>query len=114
MLALEIASLILASISIVGGLVFWIGSWRVSIKREELRSLVDFFGFAEVLESAKESMKEELSDKEREVVARMVWRSSGVPLVSVLRNPEERHYLLQALAKPTRYPWEDESSNSNK
>lgn len=111
MTTLEIVTVILAAISIISGFTLWIASWRASVEREKLKTLVDHFGFAAVLKSAESSMKEGLSDKEREVITRIVWRSSGVPLVGILSNPHERHYLFQALANPSEYPWKNEGSD---
>lgn len=112
MTTLEIITVILAAISIISGAIFLIASWRASVEREKLKPFVDSFDFATVLKSGGSSMKEGLSDKEREVITRIVWRSSGVPLVGILSNPQERHYLFQALADPSKYPWKNEGSDN--
>lgn len=113
MTTLEVITVILAAISIVSGFVLWITSWRASAEREKLKTFVDSFGFAAVLKAAESSMKEGLSNKEREVITRIVWRSSGVSLVSTLNNLQEKLYLFQALANPSEYPWEKEGSERN-
>ena len=63
---------------------------------------------AVILTAAEESMDKKVSNKKRKVITRLVLRSSSVPLVQVLTDPEERDYLLRGLADPSEYPfpWE--------
>ena len=115
MTTLEIITVILAAISIISGVIFGITSWRASrasVERAKAKILVDSFDFATAIKSGASSMKKELSAKEREVITRIVWRSSGVSLVHILSNLRERHYLFQALADPSEYPWENEGSDN--
>ena len=112
MSALEIVTLVLSVVSIVGAFFMWIVSWRASVEREKKKLLADRFDFAAILKSAQSSMSEKLSEQQREVITRIVWRSSGVPLAAILRIPKERYYIFQALADPSRYPWEKEASDT--
>ena len=113
MTALEITILILSLISTIGAVITWfIARIKVSTKREEKKLLADAFGFGSIVKSAQSSMKQELSQKQKEVITRLVWRSSGVPLVGVLNKPQERLYILQGLADPSRYPWEEETPDN--
>lgn len=109
MTALEIITLVLSAISIGVATLIWIESWRSAVEKKKMQLLADFFSFAAILKSAQPSMKKELSEKQREVITRIVWRHSGVSLTSILDIPEERYYILQALADPSKYPWDKES-----
>lgn len=106
MTALEIITVILAVISIIAGITFGINSLRSSVERAKLKILAEQLNFATVIRSGKASMKEDLSDMELEVITRIVSRDSAVPLVHILSNLQERTYLFQALADPSKYPWE--------
>jgi len=106
MTTLEIITVTLSAISIIAGIIFGINSLRASVEREKSKILADTFNFAAIIRSGKSSMKENLSDMELEVITRIVWRSSAVPLVHILSNLQERTYLFQALADPSKYPWE--------
>ena len=112
MTTLEIISVILATISIISGVIFGINSLRALDEKAKLKFFADTFNFAAVIRSGKSSMKENLSDMELEVITRIVWRHSAVPLVHILSNLQERTYLFKGLADPSKYPWENEGSDN--
>ena len=53
-----------------------------------------------------ESLKDELSENDRDVLAGVIARYSETSLTSVLGDPTERGYLFEGLTKPDRIPWE--------
>jgi hypothetical protein len=52
-----------------------------------------------------ESLKDDVPDDSREVLARVVERYSEASLTSVLDDDTERGYLLEGLTNPSRIPW---------
>ncbi len=55
-----------------------------------------------------DSFKEDVSDNDREVLKALVLRYSQTSLTSVMTDDTERSYLFEALADPSRLPWESE------
>jgi len=110
MTTLELVIIMLSVISIIGAITMWIASWRASIKTELKKHVADFYGDAATLKSAQSSMRNEFNEQQRAIVTRIVWRSSRVPLVDILKIPEERYNIYQGLADPSKYPWEKEES----
>ncbi len=60
------------------------------------------------------SFKDDLPDEHREVLKAVVQRYSRTSLTSVLDNPTERSYLLEALADPGKLPWESEGQRGER
>jgi hypothetical protein len=60
------------------------------------------------------SFKDDLPDDHREVLKAVVQRYSRTSLTSVLDDPTERSYLLEALADPSRVPWESEGQHGQR
>jgi len=97
----------LSAISIAFGCIFLFQSWKQRVKKAELRSIIEPFEAGGIMQLAKSSMREELSEKEREVITRMLWKYHQVSLTWVLSDPKERYYLIRALSDPSKFPWED-------
>jgi hypothetical protein len=55
-----------------------------------------------------DSFKDDVLDNDREVLKAVVHRYSQTSLTSVLSDDTERLYLFEALADPSRLPWESE------
>ncbi|MDM7999076.1 MAG: hypothetical protein QUS33_03500 [Dehalococcoidia bacterium] len=53
-----------------------------------------------------ESLKDDIPDNDREVLANIIVRYSEASLTSVLDDATERVYLLEGLSNPSRLPWE--------
>ena len=54
------------------------------------------------------SFKDDVADNDREVLKAVVQRYSQTSLTSVFADATERVYLFEALADPSRLPWESE------
>jgi hypothetical protein len=54
------------------------------------------------------SFKDDVMDYDREVLKALVKRYSQTSLTSVFSDATERFYLFEALADPSRIPWEEE------
>jgi len=55
-----------------------------------------------------EAFKDDVVDNDREVLKALVRRYSQTSLTSVMTDDTERSYLFEALADPSRLPWESE------
>jgi hypothetical protein len=55
-----------------------------------------------------ESLKDEVPDSDREVLANVIVRYSETALTGVLDDATERGYLFEGLTNPDRLPWESE------
>lgn len=66
---------------------------------DEMRSLIKLFGG---------SLRDDIPDDQRKVLKAVIRRYAQTSLVSVLDNPIERSYLLEALANPEKLPWGSE------
>ena len=55
-----------------------------------------------------ESLKDDVSENDREVLTRLIERYSEASLTGVLDDATERGYLFEGLTNPTRIPWESE------
>jgi len=63
---------------------------------------------ASVLGLMADSFNEDVPDNNRDVLKALVYRYSQTSLTSVLGDETERFYLFEALADPSRLPWESE------
>jgi hypothetical protein len=112
-----IASLLTAVLSVVsvgGTIIFLAQIWEGRKKKAEKKNLIAPFEASGILDLAKKKMKGDLSEKEREVIARLLWRNHQVPLTWVLNEPIERYYLLSALFDPSKFPWDEGQENERK
>ena len=55
-----------------------------------------------------ESLKDDVSDNDREVLTSVIVRYSEASLTGVLDDATERGYLLEGLTNPSKIPWESE------
>jgi len=110
MTVVDIIAIIISVISVILGLITGILSWRSSVEREKQKLYHDFIDYAAILKAVEPEMKETLKSNERELISRIVWRWSSIPLASVLDKPEERSLLFRVLANPDQSPWKDEDS----
>jgi hypothetical protein len=58
-----------------------------------------------------DAFKDDVLDSNREVLKAVVERYSQTSLTSVLSDDTERFYLFEALADPSRVPWESEEQH---
>ena len=63
---------------------------------------------ASVMGLLSEAFKDDVVDNDREVLKALVQRYSQTSLTSVMTDDTERSYLFEALADPSRLPWESE------
>ena len=63
---------------------------------------------ASVMALFSDSFKDDIVDNDREVLKALVRRYSQTSLTSVMADDTERSYLFEALADPSRLPWESE------
>jgi hypothetical protein len=63
---------------------------------------------ASVMALFSDSFKDDMVDNDREVLKALVRRYSQTSLTSVMADDTERSYLFEALADPSRLPWESE------
>ena len=63
---------------------------------------------ASVMGLLSEAFKDDVLDNDREVLKALVRRYSQTSLTSVMADDTERSYLFEALADPSRLPWESE------
>jgi hypothetical protein len=63
---------------------------------------------ASVMGLLSDSFKDDVVDNDREVLKALVRRYSQTSLTSVMADDTERSYLFEALADPSRLPWESE------
>jgi len=63
---------------------------------------------ASVMGLLSDAFKDDVVDNDREVLKALVQRYSQTSLTSVMTDDTERSYLFEALADPSRLPWESE------
>ena len=63
---------------------------------------------ASVMGLLSDAFKDDVLDNDREVLKALVRRYSQTSLTSVMTDDTERSYLFEALADPSRLPWESE------
>jgi hypothetical protein len=63
---------------------------------------------ASVMGLLSDAFKDDVVDNDREVLKALVRRYSQTSLTSVMTDDTERSYLFEALADPSRLPWESE------
>ena len=63
---------------------------------------------ASVMGLLSDAFKDDVVDNDREVLKALVRRYSQTSLTSVMADDTERSYLFEALADPSRLPWESE------
>jgi hypothetical protein len=69
---------------------------------------------ASVLGLLATSFKDDVVDNDREVIRAVVQRYSQTSLISVFADATERSYLFEALADPSRLPWESEEQQGGR
>ena len=72
--------------------------------------VAEFFGHAAIINALRASMNDKYTKQQTEVVARIVWRNSQVPLTAILKVPEERYNIYRGLSDPNQYPWDTNES----
>jgi uncharacterized protein len=112
---LEIAGIV-ASLIAVGMSIFIVLRTSLWPNKKEMEAAARIMFFdavraGSIIRFATSSMKDDLSDKERDVLGTIIWRTSQVPLVWILKNHQEKDNLLKALADPRKYPWESKEQN---
>ena len=81
------------------------GGRETEVETSDTRAVVDLFV---------SSLRHDLSTESREVLETIVRMNAQSPLVSVLDDPADRFYLFEALADPSRYPWEEKQEAAQK
>ena len=114
MSTVEVVTITVSSIAIgvavVSVVIFWwYGKMQKWYQRPQRRSGTvpaqssESQGFVEMFVS---SLKEDLSDDNREVLETIIRMNSQAPLATIFRDPTEKFYLFGALTDPSRFPWE--------
>jgi hypothetical protein len=79
------------------------GAREASIETSDTRAVLDLFT---------SSLRDDLGADSREVLETILRMNSQTPLISVLDDPADRFYLFEALADPSRFPWEKEEEEA--
>jgi len=110
MSALEIVTIILCLIGIIPPIFVARASLRSSKSKAEKKIVAEFFGHGALTNALQAQMNDKYTKQQAEVVARIVWRYSSVPLTAVLKDPEGRYNIYQGLSDPNQYPWDTRAS----
>jgi len=112
-------SCIAIGVAVVSAIVFWwyqnLQKWyhylqgrrgtkssrETEVETSDTRAVVDLFV---------SSLRLDLTTESREVLETIVRMNAQTPVVSVLDDPADRFYLFEALADPSRYPWEEKEA----
>ncbi len=118
---IEILTITLSSIAIgvavVSAVVFWwyqnLQKWYRYLqgrreRRESREAYTESSETRAIVDAFVASLREDLTTENREVLETIVRMNSQTPLVNVLDDPADRFYLFEALADPSRFPWEKE------
>ena len=81
------------------------GAREAEVETSDTRAVIDLFV---------SSLRGDLSAESREVLETIVRMNSQTPVVSVLDDPADRFYLFEALADPSRFPWEEKEEAAQK
>lgn len=114
MLGLDILELFITTISviaIIGSVAIIVTSQFQSTSKEHNKFTADFFGHGAITNAFRASMNDKFNDQQIEVVQRIVWRYSSVPLTAILENPKERYNIYRGLSDPNQYPWDTSESD---
>ena len=79
------------------------GARETDMETSDTRAVIDLFV---------SSLRGDLTTESREVLETIVRMNSQTPLVNVLDDPADRFYLFEALADPSRFPWEKEEQEA--
>ena len=107
---LEIVTIILSALEFLGAIPMLISLSRMSRQTALKQHVAGFFGHAAITQAIRHSMNDKYDEKQLEVVTRIVWRCSMVPLTLILKNPEERYNIYKGLSDPNQYPWDTTES----
>jgi len=107
--SLEILNIVLSVVGLLLGIFIPIVTWRASNKATK-KLVTDTFGYSSVTNAVKASMNKKYTEKQQEVVAKIISRSAGVPLATLLNNPQERFNIFKGLSDPNEYPWDSKLS----
>jgi len=108
---LEIAMSILSVIFILGSMMVATASWRASSSKAAKKTIADAFGHGAITNALQAPMNDKYSKQQIEVVTRIVWRYSSVPLTAILKDPKERYNIYRGLSDPNQYPWDTPESD---
>ena len=106
----EIIMTALSAAAILASIPLLITSWRMSQQTALKKNVAGFFAHATVANSIRASMNDKYGEQQLEVVTRIVWKYSMVPLTLALKDPEARYYIYQGLSDPNQYPWDTTES----
>lgn len=113
MTTLETVTVIISSVaigasvaSVLTFLVFGMLQRRLILRDKDETKVSD--ETASVMGLLADAFKDDVLDSNREVLKAVVERYSQTSLTSVLSDDTERFYLFEALADPSRVPWESE------
>ncbi len=75
--------------------------------QKAIRKMLQDLGVtSRTIEQAQAAMRHDLSDIQKDVLGTIIFRESQVPLIMLLRNSEERLYIMRALTDPSQFPWD--------
>lgn len=101
---------IISVIAILGSIAMTVTLSRESSSKAAKKHVADFFGYGALTNNLRALMNDKFTKQQTEVVARIVWRNSQVPLTSILKVPKERYNIYRGLSDPNQYPWDTEES----
>jgi len=101
----------LSVIFILGSIAMATASWRASRSKVARKIIADAFSHGAITNALQASMNEKYTKQQTEVVARIVWRYSSVPLTAILKDSEGYYNIYRGLSDPNRYPWDTPESD---
>jgi hypothetical protein len=110
MSTLEIFMAILGVLSIIVSTLRLIATWSESRPKASKKYTAKFLDYSAITNALRASVSDKYSKQQTEVVARIVWTYSAVPLTAILRIPEERYNLYRGLSDPNQYPSDTKES----
>lgn len=109
--ALDIGMIVLSVILILGSMIMSTASWRASRPNVAKKIIADASAHGAIINALQAPMNDKYTKQQTEVVARIVWRYSSVPLTALLKESEHRYNIYRGLSDPNQYPWDTPESD---
>lgn len=105
-----VVSVVAIAVAVIAAILFWwygnMQRWYQHLSRTSRKNPAQAGETGGVLKLFTASLKGELSAEKREVLETVVRMNSQRHLTSLFEDTTEKFYLFEALADPSRYPWE--------
>jgi hypothetical protein len=111
MTGLDTAMIILSLILALGSGITYAASSRASKADVAKKIIADASAHGAIIRALQAPMNDRYTKQQTEVVARVVWRYSSVPLRAVLKDSKERYNVYRGLSDPNQYPWDTPESD---